>query len=135
MCGKTSGLIKSMLLAAASLLAVDAARAQTPAGSTGQCKDGSYTTAAKKWQACSGHKGVQSWYAEGKAATATTAPAGGAAGVPAGGSGMVWLNEATKVYHCPGGAFYGKTKNGKYVSEADARSAGARPDHNKPCAK
>jgi hypothetical protein len=33
-----------------------------PAGSTGLCKDGSYTESASKRGACSGHGGVKKWY-------------------------------------------------------------------------
>ncbi len=158
----------------AGAVAAVSAWGQAPAGATGQCKDNSYTTAAKKWQACAGHKGVQSWFADAKpagtpaaaaapavaasqaapatAATQTTqaktagaaasagktAPAAAAArtsAAPGGGPGLVWVNTATNVYHCPGGTFYGKTKEGKYMSEADAKTAGARPDRNKVCSK
>ena len=137
----------------ASTFVVIPGRAQAPAGATGQCKDNSYTTAAKKWQACSGHQGVQSWYADAKpgaspaaapaaaaapaiASTASSAKAApNAAAAPGGGPGLVWVNTATNVYHCPGGTFYGKTKEGKYMAEADAKKAGARPDRNKVCGK
>ena len=137
--------------------------AQVPAGATGQCKDSSYTTAAKKWQACSGHKGVQTWYADAKspatpaaaaavptratitapakqadtsssAATSAPAPARATAS-QGGGPGMVWVRTWTNVYHCPGGTFYGKTKEGKYMTEADAKGTGARPDRGKACIK
>ena len=38
-------------------------------------------------------------------------------------SGMVWVNTDSGVYH-KGGRWYGKTKQGKFMSEADAKTAG-----------
>jgi hypothetical protein len=68
-----------LMAVAAGLLAAQAAVAQAPAGSTGQCKDGTYTTAASKQGACRGHQGVKEWYA----ATAPAAPAAAAKSAPA----------------------------------------------------
>jgi hypothetical protein len=48
------------------------------------------------------------------------------AAAPPAGSGMVWVNTATKVYHHEGDRWYGKTKQGKYMTEADAQKAGYR---------
>jgi Protein of unknown function (DUF3761) len=152
---------------AAGLLVAQAAVAQAPAGSTGQCKDGTYSTAAKKAGACRGHQGVKEWYAAdaapaAKAAapaamTAAPAPAPKAAPAPAamtaapaakaspaakaaarpqvagGGPGLVWVNTSSNVYHCYGSDYYGKTKAGSYMSEADAKAKGAHADHGKAC--
>ena len=142
--------------------------AQAPAGSTGECKDGSYTTATSKRGACSGHGGVKDWFsgtAAAPAAKTTAAPAAAPAPAPAaapaaksaaapmapaaapatpaakstaapaagGGPGQVWVNTASKVYHCPGDRYYGKTKQGEYMTEAAAKAAGNHADHGKAC--
>ena len=154
--------IRCMALAAG-LLTAQVVVAQAPAGSTGQCKDGTYTTAASKQGACRGHQGVKEWFAasaapapaKSTAPAPATAPAQAPAAAPAanaapaakpaktstasvaqapgGGPGMVWLNTSTNVYHCPGSSYYGKTKAGAYMTEADAKAKGAHADHNKPC--
>jgi DNA uptake protein ComE-like DNA-binding protein len=49
---------------------------------------------------------------------------------PSPGSGMVWVNLDSGVYHKEGTRYYGKTKNGKYMSEADALKAGYRGAKN-----
>jgi len=124
--------------------------AQT-AAVTATCKDGTTFTGATRAGACSGHQGVSSWgtpaaaspnavtapaAAAAAAAPATTATAGkSAAGAPAkgGGPGQVWVNSASKVYHCPGDRYYGKTKAGEYMTQAAAQAAGNHPSGGKAC--
>ncbi|MDM0082070.1 hypothetical protein QTI17_15860 [Variovorax sp. J31P179] len=151
------------LLAAAGLLAALGVQAQqlpagAPAGTTVQCKDGSFASPDTKSGACRGHKGIQTWYGKADAkpaaapavaaAPAAAAPAAAAAAAkpaarpdpstmaaaPGGGAGKVWANDETKVYHCMGDRYYGKTKKGEYLSEAEAKAKGMHASHNKACA-
>jgi hypothetical protein len=115
------------------------------------CKDG--TTSKGGRGACSGHGGVNK--AAGTAAAAApaaaaaapaaaasaaaTAPAVASKAAPAaaqaagGGPGQVWVNSDSHVYHCQGDQWYGKTKQGQYMTEAAAKAAGNRPAYNKAC--
>jgi competence protein ComEA len=40
------------------------------------------------------------------------------------GKGLVWVNTSSKVYHMKGSQWYGTTKAGKFMTEADAKKAG-----------
>ena len=52
---------------------------------------------------------------------------------PGGGPGLVWVNSASKAYHCPGSRYYGTTKQGSYMTEAAAKAAGNHPAQKKGC--
>jgi hypothetical protein len=55
----------------------------------------------------------------------------GATVAPGGGGGLVWVNTSTRVYHKEGSRFYGRTKEGKYVTEDEAIKEGNRAaEHN-----
>src|SRR5438067_6839252 len=61
------------------------------------------------------------------AATTTTGSAeANATPAPGGGHGLVWVNTESHIYHKEDSRFYGKTKQGKYMSEADAIKEGDR---------
>jgi hypothetical protein len=47
---------------------------------------------------------------------------------PGGGNGLVWVNTKSGVYHKEGDRYYGKTEEGKYMTEADAQKAGYRAE-------
>jgi len=44
---------------------------------------------------------------------------------------MVWVNTETKVFHREGDRWYGTTKRGKFMTEADAVKAGYRESKQK----
>lgn len=130
-----------------------------PKDATGQCADGTYTTAKTQDRGCTKHGGVATWFGV-AAATGTTptaaatptaasrpsapapapvaetetapAPVAAPAQTPSA-PGQVWVNTATKVYHCAGTKWYGNTKAGKYMSEAEAKAAGYHADHGRAC--
>jgi hypothetical protein len=45
----------------------------------------------------------------------------------------VWVNTNSGVYHCPGTRWYGKTKNGTYMTQAEAQKKGYRPAYGRVC--
>jgi hypothetical protein len=110
------------------------------------CKDGTAFDGASKRGACSGHGGIDKKAAAGISADTPTksAPMGGkpvkAAPAPmdqaaGGGDGKVWVNTSSKVYHCQGDKYYGKTKHGEYMIEADAKTKGFHVSQGKACTK
>jgi hypothetical protein len=133
-------MIKSLAIAAAfsvvcGLCMPGHALAQsTTATVSATCKDGTAFSGTSKKGACAHHGGVASYQTAG-AAAAGAAPmaAKPAQGAMAGGAGQVWVNTASKVYHCPGDRYYGKTKTGAYMSQSAAMAAGDKPANGKAC--
>jgi hypothetical protein len=131
-----------------------------PKDATGECTDGSYTTAKTQARGCLKHGGVKTWFGGEAPTAAVAAPAAPAAPAPSAPAPTVvkatapraqasapgttpvpaptnptdvWVNLSTKAYHCPGTKYYGTTKHGKYMSEADAKAAGFHASYGKAC--
>jgi hypothetical protein len=45
----------------------------------------------------------------------------------------VWVNNITRVYHCPGSSYYGNTRDGEFMKEAQARAMGFRALGRRAC--
>ncbi|WP_428538262.1 hypothetical protein [Rhodopila sp.] len=138
----------------AGLLLAPIAYGQT-ASVTATCKDGTSFSGTTRSGACRGHKGVASFGTAAAAApgiapatapasrSATAAPASPPPSIPGrssstasakvGGPGQVWVNSASKVYHCPGDRYYGKTKSGEFMTQSAATAAGDHPSGGKAC--
>ena len=131
-------LLLSVALLAGLILPINAIHAQNTE-ITATCKDGTSFAGTRRSGACRGHGGVQSWGAPATASPVNAPPQSATQPPPSRtergtpGAGQVWVNTPSKVYHCPGTRWYGKTKQGSYMSETEARAQGARPDHGKAC--
>ena len=47
----------------------------------------------------------------------------------------VWVNLSSHVYHCPGDRYYGRTKDGRYMTEPEAKASGAHGPRGATCFK
>ncbi len=65
-----------------------------------------------------------------KPGSGSTARTAGNAAAP--GADKVWVNTASKVYHCAGTRYYGKTKAGQYMTQAEAMAGGNRANQTCP---
>lgn len=60
-------------------------------------------------------------------------PQPAASAAPQAPSIKVWVNLSSRVYHCPGTRYYGVTKRGKFMTQAEAQNIGSRPAYGQRC--
>lgn len=114
--------------------------ASPDAAPTLKCKDGS-APVGQSTHGCRGHGGMMTSSTSAKMASGTASASAVASKeapaqmAPGGGAGKVWVNTSSKVYHCEGDKYYGKTKKGEYMAEADAKTKGFHAEHGKVCGK
>lgn len=66
--------------------------------------------------------------------TSRGVPGDSARDAPTGpGDVTVWVNSASRVYHCRGTPWYGRTKQGRFTTQREAQVAGARPAYGRRC--
>jgi len=125
----------SSALCAAATLAFSAPQliAQTkPANATGQCKDGSYTTAKSKTGACSANDGVKTWSADEKGVKDDTKSAAKSTEKAAANAGKATAGAAKAVGK---ETKDGATAAGKATAKGTEKAAEATKDGTKTAAK
>ena len=100
--------------------AASAAMSATPAASASPAK--------KSWFSMSPKSAASATPATTTTSTKKSMPEPSGTVAPGGGHGMVWVNTESHVYHREGSRWYGRTKKGKYMSEADAIKEGDHAD-------
>jgi hypothetical protein len=130
-------MVMTAFSAAPLVRAADPTPSPSPAVSATPAKKHSKKAKAAAAAATASPAAVSNPAATPEAASATTpaakkhkAPEPQAAQAPGGGNGQVWVNTETHVYHKEGSKWYGKTKHGKYLSEADAVKEGDKASKN-----